>query len=380
MLERRLIKNIDYKLIIIVLLILVFGLIIISSATHVTMKKGDNKYYYVYRQIIWILIGLGSMIAVLRSNYVEFGKFAKILYIINIMALLAVDIVGSTTLGSQRSFSVGGFNIQPSEISKIIIIITFANFLTKREGKLEKFKDLIPCFIFVGFPFLLVLKQPDMGTALVLMAIMFGMLFVAGAKPRVLISIILLGAISVSGILFYDIKYDKRLIFQPYQQKRLTIFIDPTQDPLGAGYQMIQSQIAIGSGGIKGKGLYNGSQSNLDYLPKDEQHTDFIFAVVGEELGFVGEMILLLLFFYLLVRGIDIAGKARDFFGTLLAAGVVAMWAFHLMVNIGMTAGIMPVTGIPLPFISYGGSSMLTNMLAVGLLINIYMRRQKIMF
>jgi len=226
----------------------------------------------------------------------------------------------------------------------------------------------------------LVLKQPDMGTALVLMAIMFGMLFVAGAKPRVLISIILLGVISISGILYYDIKYDKELIFQSYQQKRLTIFIDPTQDPLGAGYQMIQSQIAIGSGGIKGKGLYNGSQSNLDYLPKDEQHTDFIFAVVGEELGFVGEMILLLLFFYLLVRGIDIAGKARDFFGTLLAAGVVAMWAFHLMVNIGMTAGIMPVTGIPLPFISYGGSSMLTNMLAVGLLINIYMRRQKIMF
>lgn len=380
MLERRLMRNIDYKLIIVVLIIVIFGLVIISSATHVTLKKGENAFFYVDRQIAWIGIGLAFLIFVLRSNYSEFGKFTNILYTFNLLALLVVDFVGQNTLGAQRSINVAGFSLQPSEFSKIIIIITFANFLAKREGKLEKFKDLLPCFAFVGVPFILILKQPDLGTALVLMSIMFGMLFVAGANPKILIGLILIGATAISGILIYDIKNNKEVLFKSYQQKRLTIFIDPTQDPLGAGYQVIQSQIAIGSGGIKGKGLYQGTQSNLDYLPKDEQHTDFIFSVVGEELGFIGEMGLLLLFLMFLVRGIDIAAKARDFYGTLLASGIVAMISFHLLVNVGMTAGIMPVTGIPLPFISYGGSSMMTNMVAVGLLLNIYMRRQKIVF
>lgn len=380
MFERKLLKNIDYKLIITIILIIAYGLLIISSATHVTMKKGDNKYFYVYRQIIWVLAGMFLLIMVLRSHYADLNKFTKVLYVGNLALLLAVKFMGHNTLGAQRWISVGGVPIQPSEFAKIIIIITFAGFLASREGKLEKFKDLIPCFIFVGVPLGLILKQPDLGTALVLVAIMFGMLFIAGAKPRILISLILLGAITVSGILYYDIKYGKKLVFEPYQQTRLTIFLDPTKDPMNAGYQMIQSQIAIGSGGLKGKGLYKGSQSNGDFLPKDEQHTDFIFAVVGEELGFIGEMVLLVLYFNLLIRGIDIAAKARDLYGTLLATGIVTMFAFHLLVNVGMTIGIMPVTGIPLPFISYGGSAMITNMIAIGILLNIYMRRQKIVF
>ena len=249
------------------------------------------------------------------------------------------------------------------------MIISLANLLDKKAGRLNSFKDIIPIFIYVGIPFLLVLKQPDLGTSLVFLAILFGMLFIAGIRMKLLATIVGAG-IMVAPLLWHFLK--------DYQKKRLTVFLDPNVDPLGSGYHIIQSKIAIGSGMLFGKGLFGGTQSQLNFLP--ENHTDFIFAVIGEELGFIGAVIILLLYFLLLYRGVKVAGAARDSFGMLLATGITSMLTFHVLVNVGMTAGIMPVTGIPLPLMSYGVSSLTTNLVSIGILLNIYMRRQKILF
>ncbi|MBC8016391.1 MAG: rod shape-determining protein RodA, partial [Sporomusaceae bacterium] len=241
--------------------------------------------------------------------------------------------------------------------------------LNRKQGRLHSFKDIIPIFLYVGIPFLLVLKQPDLGTALVFMAILFGMIYIAGIRMKHLMIIF------AAGIAFMPIFWH---FLKDYQKMRLTVFMDPNVDPLGSGYHIIQSKIAIGSGMLFGKGLFAGTQSQLNFLP--ENHTDFIFAVIGEELGFIGALFILVLYFILLYRGVKVAGSARDNFGTLLATGITSMMAFHILVNVGMNAGIMPVTGIPLPFMSYGVSALTTNMVSIGVLLNIYMRRQKIMF
>ncbi len=276
---------------------------------------------------------------------------------------------GQSALGAQRWIQLGPITIQPSEFSKLIMIIALANMLDKRKGKLNSFWDITQVFIYVGIPFLLVLKQPDLGTSLVFLAILFGMVYMAGISSRHLM-IIFGSALAVLPIFWHFLK--------DYQKKRLTVFIDPNVDPLGSGYHIIQSKIAIGSGMLFGKGLFSGTQSQLNFLP--ENHTDFIFAVIGEELGFVGAVVILLLYFILLYRGVKIAGAARDNFGMLLATGITSMMAFHVLVNVGMTAGIMPVTGIPLPLMSYGVSSLTTNLISIGILLNVYMRRQKIFF
>jgi len=225
---------------------------------------------------------------------------------------------------------------------------------------------------------LLVLKQPDLGTSLVFVAIMFGMLFVAGARPKHLIILILTGALLVGGILTAQLVFGLEKPLKPHQLDRLTTFVNPYKDPRGTGYHVIQSLVSLGSGGLWGKGLYQGSQTRLNFLP--EQKNDFIFSVVGEEFGFIGALVLLFLFYIFVIRGIKIAMGSKDMLGTLLATGIVSMIVFHLLVNIGMAAGIMPITGIPLPFFSYGGSSMLSNMIGVGILLNVYLRRQVLTF
>lgn len=378
MIDKRLLRNFDYTLLITVLLIIAFGLVILSSATHITMFKDGDQYAFVKKQAMAIVFGLFAMGAVLSMNYNSLAKYYRVIYAVNIILLLAVKFIGKEAKGAQSWISLGFVNLQPSEIAKVFVIITFAAYLVKRQGELNTFKDILPSFLHMGVPMLLILLQPDLGTALVFTAIFFGMLFVAGANPRVLFAIILAGAIAVGGVLYGQIAlgWDKPL--KDYQLKRLTIFVDPYQDMRGSGYHVIQSQVAIGSGGLWGKGLYQGTQNQLNFLP--EQETDFIFSVVGEELGFAGVTAALLLFFILVYRGVRIAAKARDMFGTLLAAGIVSMIVFHLLVNIGMTAGIMPITGIPLPLFSYGGSSMMANLIAIGILLNINLRRQKLMF
>lgn len=456
---KRMIKNIDYAMALASVSILTFSLIIIGSATleftdasftklkdmNIILRLFKLDYEYVTKQFVWILLGITAMAAILYIDYEDMGKYSKYLYVINLVLLLAVLFMGRTALGAQRWIAVGPFQFQPSEFSKLIIIITFADFLVKREGRLDRLRDLIPCFLFVGVPMLLVLMQPDLGTSLVFMAITFGMLFAAGARPALLAGIIALGLLT--GVSIYnvhsffhkpDIAIEQRMTevkkavgsnplyietnkeimedlqkrklttqkgdlqkyynllakehetlhsrhekfhkvtLKEYQMTRLTIFMNPESDLLGAGYHVWQSRIALGSGGITGKGLLGGTQSHYTFLPI--RHTDFIFSVVGEEFGFIGSFVLLGLFFVILYRGIQVAIMARDTYGTLLATGVVSMFAFHILINIGMTAGVMPVTGIPLPLFSYGGSNMIMNLAALGILMNVYSRRQKLIF
>ncbi|MBO8137264.1 MAG: rod shape-determining protein RodA [Desulfotomaculum sp.] len=393
MVSRRIWRNLDYILLITVLLVVLFSLVAIASATHVTTPVDVdqeapllfgvinlNALDFVIKQLIWTFIGLAVMSLIVMFNYEDWPKYTRTLYIINLLMLLAVIFIGRAALGAQRWIAIGPFVFQPSEFAKIIIIITFANFLAHRSGRLNTIKELLPAFAFIGLPVLLILMQPDLGTSLVFFAIMFGMLYMAGANPKLLGGIIGGGGlICFSWLYAYFKNPDKVWVpLHDYQIDRLTIFLDPFRDPLGDGYHIIQSQIAIGSGGLYGKGIFNGSQNQLNFLP--EQHTDFIFSVVGEELGFIGTVLLLALFFIIVYRGIVISYRAKDTFGSLLATGVVSMQVFHILVNVGMTVGIMPVTGLPLPFFSYGGSSMLTNMIAIGVLQNVYSRRKKLVF
>ncbi len=376
--DKKLLRNFDYTLLITVLLIIVFGLIILSSATHITAAKGADPYSYVKKQLTSVIVGLIALVIIVRTNYTTLARYAKVIYIVNIVLLLLVPIVGRESHGAKLWIPIGSFMLQPGEFAKLFIIITFAHYLEKKQGKMERFVDLIPCFIHVGIPMLLIMAEPDLGTALVFVGILFGMLFVGGARPRHLIAVILAGSLLVGGVLYGQLQLGWQKPLKPYQLKRLTIFVDPYQDPKGFGYHVIQSQVAVGSGGLMGKGLYQGTQNQLNFLP--EQQTDFIFSVVGEELGFVGASSLLFLFFILVYRGINIAFNSKDMFGTLIAAGVVSMITFHLLVNVGMAAGIMPITGIPLPLFSYGGSALLTNLTAIGLLLSINLRKEKIMF
>lgn len=368
MLNQRLLRNLDFILIGVTALIILISLVIIGSATHIN-GPSEDRYWYVERQGLFALANIAVIFIMLNFDYKSLEKFSGFLYAFNLAMLLAVMFVGQSALGAQRWIQIGPISLQPSEFSKLIMIIALAQILDKRTGKLNTFKDIIPVFIYVGIPFLLVLKQPDLGTSLVFLAILFGMIFVAGISMRHLMAIVGAGAAFLP--IFWHFLKD-------YQKKRLTVFIDPNVDPLGSGYHIIQSKIAIGSGMLFGKGLFNGTQSQLNFLP--ENHTDFIFAVIGEELGFVGATLILLLYLILLYRGVKIAGAARDNFGMLVATGITSMLAFHLLVNVGMTAGIMPVTGIPLPLMSYGVSSLTTNLVSIGILLNIYMRRQKILF
>lgn len=368
MLNRRLLRNLDFVVITVTALLILISLIIIGSATHINTPSED-RYWYVQRQGLFAIFNMFVIFIILNMDYKTLSRYASFLYWFNMIMLLAVMFIGTSALGAQRWIQIGPISLQPSEFSKIIMIICLANMLEKRAGQLNSFREIIPVFIYVGVPFLLVMKQPDLGTSLVFLSILFGMIFIAGISIRHLLIIIGAGAAFMP--IFWHFLKD-------YQKMRLTVFLDPNVDPLGSGYHIIQSKIAIGSGMLFGKGLFGGTQSQLNFLP--ENHTDFIFAVIGEELGFVGAAVVLTLYLILLYRGVKIAAAAKDNFGALLATGITSMLTFHVLVNVGMTAGIMPVTGIPLPLMSYGVSALTTNLVSIGILLNIYMRRQKIMF
>ena len=365
---RRILRRIDYKLLIAALGIIVYSLIIISSATHVNTPS-DDRFWYVQRQGIFAVINILAAIFFMNFDYRGLQPYGKKLYIFNLIMLAAVMLFGHAALGAQRWIQIGPISLQPSEFSKLIMIICLASVLEERVGALNSLQDLLPVAVYIGVPFILVLKQPDLGTSLVFMAIFFGMILVCGINLRLLLGIFAVGIASLP-ILWNFLK--------DYQKTRILVFIDPNIDPLGSGYHIIQSKIAIGSGMLFGKGLFEGTQSQLNFLP--ENHTDFIFAVVGEEFGFVGAVILLVLYLIVMWRGIQIAKEARDTFGRLLAVGITSMLAFHVLVNVGMTTGIMPVTGIPLPLMSYGVSALTTNIMAIAILMNVHMRKQKLTF
>ena len=365
---KRFLRRIDFALLGAAAAIVIYGLVIISSATHIN-TPGEERFWFVQRQGVFALVNTAIAVLFMNFDYRGLQQHGKKLYIFNLIMLVAVMLFGHAALGAQRWIQIGPISLQPSEFSKLIMIICMAAVLEERMGKLNTIQDLLPIAAYVGIPFVLVLKQPDLGTSLVFMAIFFGMVIACGMPWKFFFGII------VAGIASFPLLWQ---FMKDYQKMRIMVFIDPNVDPLGSGYHIIQSKIAIGSGMLFGKGLFEGTQSQLNFLP--ENHTDFIFAVVGEELGFVGAVVLLLLYLIVLWRGIMIARDAGDVFGRLLAVGITSMLAFHVLVNVGMTTGIMPVTGIPLPLMSYGISSLTTNILAITILLNINMHKQKFLW
>lgn len=385
--DRRTIKNADFLFILVTFLLLIASLVILSTAS-INVLESD-PLHYVRTQAIWIVIGIGIAMVLAAIDYEKWRAYRWYIYGINIILLLAVILIGDAAKGATRWIPTPfGFKIQPSEFAKILIILTLADFLAVRKGKLNNYKDFILPFLFVLTPMLLIFKQPDLGTTLVFVAIFIGMMFVAGANPWKFGGLLLGGAVIIGVALWFHFSTNLPgwlswaqglpLPMQDYQLKRLTIFMNPAADMSGDGYHIIQSIWAIGSGGLWGKGYQMGTQGRFNFLP--EHHTDFIFSVVGEEFGFIGTITLLFLFLVFLLRCLSIAIKARDTYGMLIATGVVSMFTFHILVNVGMTSGIMPVTGIPLPLISAGGSAMWTNMAAVGLMLSVNLRRQRLMF
>ena len=358
----------DWTVVICTLLLISVGVVIIGSATHVN-RDGLDINDLVSKQLMFFVINTVVIVMMQWFDYRRLRSWGRPLYFITILLLVAVMLIGTSALGAQRWIQIGPITIQPSEFTKLLMIISMAQMMENRVNKLNTFRSLVPIVLYVGMPTLLVFKQPDLGTSLVYLAILCGMLFVAGIRMR-LVQIIVGVAVVLAPLGWF--------VLQEYQKQRILVFLNPNIDPFGAGYHIIQSKIAIGSGMILGKGLFEGTQSQLNFLP--ENHTDFIFSVIGEELGFVGCVIVLLLLFLLIYRSIMIARSANDTFGTLLATGIGSMLVFEVLVNVGMTTGIMPVTGIPLPFISYGVSALTTNMISVGLLLNIAMHRKKLMF
>ncbi|MDR3585502.1 MAG: rod shape-determining protein RodA [Desulfosporosinus sp.] len=377
----------DFLFILFTFLLLVASLFILSTAS-INVDKA-SPLHYVKEQAYWIISGISIAAVLAVIDYQKWRRLRWWIYAINLVLLLAVILIGNAAKGATRWIQItSSVSIQPSEFAKIFIIITFADFLTNRKGKLNNYRDFVLPFLFVLLPMLFILKQPDLGTALVFAAIFIGMMFVAGANPWKFGGL-LLGGVCIIGVALWlhfatnlpgwlHWAQGLPLPMQDYQLKRLVIFVNPAADKSGDGWHILQSLWAIGSGGLWGKGYRMGTQGQLNFLP--EHHTDFIFSVVGEEFGFIGTITLLFLFLIFILRSISIALKARDTYGMLIATGVVSMFTFHILINVGMTSGIMPVTGIPLPLISYGGSAMWSNMAAVGLLLSVNLRRQRLMF
>ena len=360
----RRLDQVDPYLLIATLLLIAYGLVMTYAVTVESRTLTGDPMQYVIRGALWASIGLAVMVAVAMFDYAWLGTFAPLLFLLTLGLLGVVLMIGTSSLGAQRSVNFAGMSFQFSEVAKVLMIVVLAKFFADRIDKIGS-----PITIGLGLAilapaFALVYRQPDLGTSLVFVAIFFGMAFMAGARLWQLV-----GMVAIAGASFPIIWG----LLKPYQQARLTAFIDPYADPQGAGWNIIQSLIAVGSGGPTGKGLTAGTQSPLGYLPIAE--SDFVFAGLAEDLGFVGAVILFALFILLLMAALRIAFRARDSFGMLLACGVVAMLVFQIMVNVGMAISLMPVTGIPLPFISHGGSSLVSICFALGVLQSVSMRR-----
>jgi rod shape determining protein RodA len=317
------------------------------------------------RQVIYVLVGAVLFWLVTRLDYDVLRGYSKAIYIIMVALLIIVEVFGATRLGATRWISLGFFQFQPSEFAKLALIIFLARFFADSYDHSDKIKYLVISILYLLPPLLLVLAQPDLGTALVLLVIWLAMALTSRIKKRYFVA--LLAILVISTPLLYP-----RLA--PYQQQRVATFVSPTANPSTTGYNVNQAIIAVGSGGIFGQGLSSGSQSQGNFLPS--QHTDFIFAVMSEKLGFFGGVVCIFLYSVLVVRAIWIARNSSDRFGTFLAIGIATMFGFHVVVNISMNIGLLPVTGIPLPFISAGGTSMIISLLSVAILESIYAKRR----
>ncbi len=363
---RHLAARIDPILVGTTLLLAVTGIVMIFSATRAKLAlAGEDPHYYLKRQAAFFLIALLVFVAVALFDYRRLEQISTVLYVGILLGLLAVlSPFGSHALGSQRWFSLGPLQLQPSEFATLVLIVAIATYCTRRPEGLT-FRDLVRMVLMSALPILLVIKQPDLGTAIVMSVILVVMLAVAGMPGRYLVLLV----IGAAAVVFLAINLG---LVKHYQIQRLTSFISPNGASQDVTYNVTQAKDAIAHGGIFGTGLFKGAQTNLAYVP--EQQTDFIFSAVGEQLGFVGSGILLMIYGILAWRVLRVAQQAKDTFGRLLCAGVFALLTFSIFENVGMNMGIMPVAGIPLPFLSYGGSAMIAFMAAIGLVASVQRR------
>ncbi|CCQ90793.1 Rod shape-determining protein RodA [Nitrospina gracilis 3/211] len=364
MMDRRLLSHFNLWYFLLILVIAGIGVITIHSANHTRVETFFRGLYL--KQIYWILVGLVAMFIAVVVDYRVWSRYAWLIYAGMVLALLYVLFFGKVSSGAQRWIHLGPLTLQVSEFAKYALIIILAKYFeeAKPQGQKYELKDLVVPFLLTAVLGGLIALQPDLGTALIIFFIFFVFVVAAEMEFRTL------WRLGASVLILAPLTW---FLMKGYQKQRVMTLFNPELDPLGAGYHTIQSKIAVGSGGFWGKGLYAGTQSRLNFLP--EKHTDFIFSVYAEEMGFLGVMVLFTLFLILVLKGLNIAYRAADRFGVFLGLGIVAAISFYIIFNIGMTVGLFPVTGLPLPLMSYGGSSLITTFFALGLLLNIEMRR-----
>lgn len=373
--ENRFLKKFDFILLITTVVLVFYGLFMIKSAT---MSFTSGSFPYLKTQILAFILGACAVVVLVLIDYEIYGYFYIPIYILSNLLLLAVLFFGfgADQWGASNWLRIGPISFQPSEIAKFGIIISLAKYIDKNHEKINEPVTLLKILIFAFVPVILILKQPDLGTALVFIFFILIMIFSAGLSYKYIMPFVALAVIGIIiGIIFLATSLDDYNIGDNYQIDRILMFLNPKLDPSGRGYQVLQSKIAIGSGQMFGRGYQQGVQNQYGFLPTKE--TDFIFAVIVEELGFIGGISLIMLYAILLFRLIKIAKNSSDMFGSLIVIGIMGMFLFHILENIGMTMGLMPVTGIPLPFISYGGTFMLVNMISIGLVLGVGLKHSK---
>jgi rod shape determining protein RodA len=360
-------RHLDLALVTAVTGIAAFGVLMVYSASRDKLQaSGIDPAYFLKRQAVFVIAGVVTMAVAAAIDYRKLRDFAVLFYGGSLFILLAVySPLGQKSKGAQAWFQIGSYQLEPSEFAKIGLIIALAAYCASSRGQMDG-RRLITGLALAAVPMALIYKQPDLGTSLVLAVILIFVLLIAGARAGHLALLAVIGVLGVAFVLHFG-------VLKHYQVDRLSAFLDNRSDIQRTAYNLNQSKIAIGAGQIFGRGLFKGTQTNLSYVP--EQHTDFIFTAVGEQLGLIGSAILLSLFGLVVWRTWRIAGLAHDLCGTLLCVGVLAMLMFQIFENVGMTMGIMPITGIPLPFMSYGGSAMICTFAAIGLVLNVHMRR-----
>lgn len=364
---RRRLARVDFTLLAVVIALAICGVVTIYSCTH------QQSPHTVTLQLIWIGLGLAVMGVMMAVDYAKVATFSLVIYGACLVLLIVVLIISRTILGATRWIPLGPLHIQPAELAKLAIILVLGSYLTARreQGNQDTFGVVARSLGYVALPALLIFLQPDLGTPIVIIFIWLVMLYIGGTRLSHL------GAFVFAFLMLFTAAWSLGVI-RPHQKERLTTFLHPEDDPRGSGYHLKQSLIAIGSGHLFGQGFKHGTQTQGDFIPYQQQ--DFVFTAVAEEFGFVGALVLLGLLAALLGRALLICMLVEDLNGRLIAAGVVAMFLIHIVASVGMTMGLLPVKGMTLPFVSYGGSSMMVNFAAVGLLQSIYMRRQKITF